>query len=224
MIPLRDDNPTSTRPLVTYAVIGLCAVVFLWQFTLGPGGNEAVVYALGFIPAVVFGIDSLPESLVWVPAPVTVFTSMLMHGGLLHLAGNLLYLWIFGDNIEDRMGHGRFILFYALCGVAAALAQALPETGSRIPMIGASGAISGVLGAYVVLFPRARVLVAIPIFIVLYTVRLPAIWVLGLWFLGQLMSSAMMASAGAGVAFRAHVGGFVAGVLLIGLFTRGRRG
>ncbi len=224
MIPLRDDNPTSTRPLVTYAVIGLCAVVFLWQFTLGPGGNEAVVYALGFIPAVVFGIDSLPESLVWVPAPVTVFTSMFLHGGLLHLAGNLLYLWIFGDNIEDRMGHGRFILFYVLCGVAAALAQALPETGSRIPMIGASGAISGVLGAYVVLFPRARVLVAIPIFIVLYTVRLPAIWVLGLWFLGQLMSSAMMASAGAGVAFRAHVGGFVAGVLLIGLFTRGRRG
>jgi len=223
MIPLRDDNPTSTRPLVTYAVIGLCAVVFLWQFALGPGGNEAVVYALGFIPAVVFGIDSLPESLVWVPAPVTVFTSMFLHGGLLHLAGNLLYLWIFGDNIEDRMGHGRFILFYALCGVAAALAQALPDTGSRIPMIGASGAISGVLGAYAVLFPRARVLVAIPIFVVLYTLRLPAIWVLGLWFLGQLMSSAMMASAGAGVAFRAHVGGFVAGVLLIGLFTRGRR-
>ena len=134
MIPLRDDNPTSTRPLVNYGIIGLCAVAFLWQLALGPGGGQAAVYALGFIPAVVFGIDSLPESLVWVPAPVTVFTSMFLHGGFLHLAGNLLYLWIFGDNIEDRMGHGRFILFYLLCGVAAALAQALPDTGSRIPI------------------------------------------------------------------------------------------
>jgi len=146
-----------------------------------------------------------------------------LHGGLLHLGGNLLYLWIFGDNIEDRMGHRRYVVFYLLCGVAAALAQALPDTGSRVPMIGASGAISGVLGAYAVLYPRARVLVALPIFIVLYTVRLPAIWVLGIWFLAQLLSSAIMASEGAGVAFRAHVGGFVAGVALIFLFTRGRR-
>lgn len=223
MIPLRDDNPIGTRPLVTYGVIGLCAVVFLWQLALGPSGNQAAVYALGFIPAVVFGTDALPDQLIWVPAPMTVFTSMFLHGGLLHLAGNLLYLWIFGDNIEDRMGHGRFIVFYAVCGVAAALAQALPETGSRVPMIGASGAISGVLGAYAVLYPRARVLVAVPIFIVLYTVRLPAIWVLGVWFLVQLLSSTMLASAGAGVAFRAHLGGFVAGVVLISLFTRGRQ-
>jgi membrane associated rhomboid family serine protease len=222
MIPLRDDNPIRTRPLVNYSIVGLCAVVFLWQLALGPGANEAAIYALGFIPAVVFGVDALPDHLVWVPAPVTMFTSMFLHGGLLHLAGNLLYLWIFGDNIEDRMGHGRFIVFYALCGLAAALAQALPDMGSRIPMIGASGAISGVLGAYAVLFPRTRVLVVMPIFIVFYTFRLPAIWVLGLWFLGQLASSAMLASAGAGVAFRAHVGGFVAGALLVRLFTRGR--
>ena len=193
--------------------------MYLWQATLGPAGNEAVLYALGFIPAVVFGIDSLPEQLVWVPAPVTVLTAMFLHGGFLHVAGNLLYLWIFGDNVEDRMGHGRFVVFYLLCGVAAALAQALPDTASRVPMIGASGAISGVLGAYAVLYPRARVLVVIPIFILLYTVRLPAVWVLGFWFVVQLLSSTLD-SAGGGVAFRAHVGGFVSGLLLIGLFAR----
>jgi membrane associated rhomboid family serine protease len=148
---------------------------------------------------------------------------MFLHGGFFHLAGNALYLWIFGDNIEDRMGHGPFVAFYLLCGAAAALAQALPEVGSRVPMIGASGAISGVLGAYAVLYPRARVLVVLPIFIILYAVRLPAIVVLGVWFLGQLLSSAMMASAEAGVAFRAHIGGFATGVALVSFFVRRRR-
>lgn len=224
MIPLRDDNPTSTRPIVTYVILGVCVIVFLWQLALGPGGNEVAVYALGFIPAVVFGGANLPEQLVWVPPPVTIFTSMFLHGGLLHLAGNLLYLWIFADNVEDRMGAGRFVLFYGLCGIAAALAQAIGDLDSNIPMIGASGAVSGVLGAYIVLFPRARVLVAIPIFVVLYTLRLPAVWVLGVWFLGQLMSSVALSSAGAGIAFRAHVGGFVAGLLLVTLFTRSKRG
>lgn len=223
MIPLRDDNPTRIRPVVTYAVMAACAAIFLWQLGLGPSGNEAVVYALGFVPAVVFGGAELPQQLVWVPAPLTIVTSMFLHGGLLHLAGNLLYLWIFGDNIEDRMGHGRFVAFYVLCGVAAALAQALPDIDSGIPMIGASGAISGVLGAYALMFPRARVLVAVPVFVVLYTVRLPAVFVLGLWFVGQLLSSAAMSSAGAGVAFRAHIGGFVAGVLLVRLFTHSTR-
>ncbi len=223
MIPLRDDNPTSTRPIVTYVILGLCVVVFLWQLALGPASNEAAVYALGFIPAVVLGGADFPEQLIWIPPPLTIFTSMFLHGGLLHLGGNLLYLWIFADNIEDRMGSGRFVLFYGLCGIAAALAQAIPDIDSRIPMIGASGAVSGVLGAYIMLFPRARVLVAIPIFVVLYTLRLPAIWVLGVWFLGQLMSSVAVASAGAGIAFRAHVGGFVAGVLLVTLFTRNKR-
>ena len=223
MIPLRDDNPTRTRPIVTYVVLGLCVIVFLWQLALGPGGNEVAVYALGFIPAVVFGGADLPEQLVWVPPPATILTSMFLHGGLLHLAGNLLYLWIFADNVEDRMGAGRFVVFYALCGIAAALAQAIGDLDSNIPMIGASGAVSGVLGAYILLFPRARVLVAIPIFVVLYTLRLPAVWVLGVWFLGQLMSSVALSSAGAGIAFRAHVGGFVAGLLLVTFFTRRKR-
>jgi membrane associated rhomboid family serine protease len=145
---------------------------------------------------------------------------MFLHGGLLHLAGNMLYLWIFADNIEDRMGHSRFVLFYALCGLAAAMAQGLLDLDSAIPMIGASGAVSGVLGAYVVLFPRARVLVALPVFVVLYTLRLPAIWVLGLWFVGQLLSSIAMSPEEGGVAFQAHVGGFVAGLLLVYPFVR----
>ncbi len=223
MIPLRDDNPTRRPALVTYGIIACLAAVFIWQVALGPAGNEAAIYALGFIPAVAFGVDTLPATLIWLPAPLTVLTSMFLHGGFFHLAGNALYLWIFGDNIEDRMGRGRFIVFYLLCGTAAALAQALPEIDSRVPMIGASGAISGVLGAYAVLYPRARVLVALPIFVILYTVHLPAILVLGLWFALQLASSAMLASAEAGVAFRAHIGGFVAGVALVGLFVRWRR-
>jgi membrane associated rhomboid family serine protease len=144
---------------------------------------------------------------------------MFLHGGFLHLAGNMLYLWVFGDNIEDRMGRARFLLFYVLCGIAAALAQALPDMGSTIPMIGASGAVSGVLGAYLLLYPRTPVLVAIPLLIVLYTFHMPALIVLGIWFAGQLLSS--LAQAGeAGIAFRAHVGGFVAGLALVRLFVR----
>ncbi|HJP36655.1 MAG TPA: rhomboid family intramembrane serine protease [Gammaproteobacteria bacterium] len=222
MIPLKDDNPTSAQPVVTLVVIGLCVLVFLWQLTLSQEGGQAAIYALGFIPAVFFGSVELPPQLSWVPAPVTVFTSMFVHGGLLHLAGNMLYLWIFADNVEDSMGHGRFVLFYGLCGVAAALAQAAPAIGSTVPMIGASGAVSGVLGAYVLLYPHARVLVAVPLVVVLYTLRLPAILVLGIWFLGQLLSTLAAPTGGGGVAFRAHLGGFVAGLLLIRVFSNQR--
>jgi len=224
MIPLRDDNPTATRPVATFALMGLCAAVFVWQLSLGYNNRQATVYALGLIPAVLFGGAALPDELAWVPAPVTVFTSMFLHGGFLHLAGNLLYLWVFADNVEDSMGHGRFVLFYALCGVVAALVQVLPDTGSTIPMIGASGAVSGVLGAYVLLYPRAKVLVAVPLVVVLYTLRLPAVLVLGIWFAGQLLSSLAAPLAGGGVAFRAHVGGFGAGLLLIHVFKRRSRG
>ncbi len=219
MIPLKDDNPTTIQPIVTLSVIGSCILVFLWQRSLGQEGGQAVVYALGFIPAVLFGSADLPAQLAWVPAPVTIFTSMFLHGGILHLAGNMLYLWIFADNVEDSMGHGRFIVFYALCGVAAALAQAAPEIGSTIPMIGASGAVSGVLGAYVLLYPHARVLVVVPLVVILYTMRLPAYVVLGIWFTGQLLSSLAAPAVGGGIAFRAHLGGFVAGLVLIRLFT-----
>jgi len=222
MIPLKDDNPTTTPPIVTVALIVLCAAVFLWQLSMGPAAGQAVVYALGVTPAVLSGAAVLPDELVWVPAPLTLITSMFLHGGLLHLGGNMLYLWIFGDNIEDIMGHARFVIFYIVCGLAAAFAQVLPDTGSTIPMIGASGAVSGVLGAYVLQYPRAHVLVVVPLVVVFYTLRLPAIAVLGIWFVGQLISSLAVTSGG-GVAFRAHVGGFLAGVVLIRLFAVSRK-
>ena len=222
MIPLKDDNPTHITPFVTIGLILACLLAFIWQLGLGGPGNERAIRALGVTPAVLLGHAELQSSLVWVPAPVTIFTSMFLHGGLFHFIGNMLYLWIFGDNVEDSMGHGRFIVFYLLCGVAAAFAQALPDADSIIPMIGASGAVSGVLGAYIVRHPNTPVLVALPLFIVLYTVRLPALVVLGVWFAGQLLSS-LAAPETAGVAFRAHVGGFVAGAVLIFLFQRPAR-
>jgi membrane associated rhomboid family serine protease len=219
MIPLRDDNPSSSPPIVAVSFIVICVLVFLWQFSLGTADGQRAIYALGFIPAVLFGAEHLPPELQLVPPIATVFTSMFMHGGWMHLLGNMLYLWIFGDNVEDSMGHGRFLVFYVLCGVAAALAQAMPEPGSIVPMVGASGAISGVLGAYLLLHPHARVLVAIPLGFILHTTRLPAGIVLALWFVLQLVSSAMAQGEG-GVAFRAHIGGFIAGMVLVGLFKK----
>lgn len=219
MIPIRDDNPITLKPLVDRTIIGVCVVAFLWQFSLDPESGQRAVYALGAIPAVLLGEAQLPPELVWVPTHFTVLTSMFLHGGWMHLIGNMLYLWIFGDNIEDAMGHGRFAVFYILCGVAAVFAQALPSPDSQIPMIGASGAISGVLGAYLLLFPRAHVMVAIPMGFYIPMVRLPALAVLGFWFLIQLLYE-LVAPDGAGVAFRAHIGGFIAGMLLIPLFKR----
>jgi membrane associated rhomboid family serine protease len=219
MIPLRDDNVTARTPVVTRVLVAMCVLVFVWQMTLGPQGGQVAVYALGVIPAVLLGRETLPAELTVVPPSITVLTSMFMHGGLMHLLGNMLYLWIFGDNVEDSMTRPRYVLFYLLCGVAAVLAQALPDPDSTIPMVGASGAISGVLGAYLLLFPHARVLVAIPLGFVLQTFRLPAGAVLALWFVLQLLSN-LFASGQGGVAFRAHIGGFVAGMLLIPLFRR----
>jgi membrane associated rhomboid family serine protease len=218
MIPLKDDNPTRTVPFVNYALIAACVLVFLWQVSLGER-IQAAIYAYGLIPGVLLGDARLPAELAVVPAWMTVFTSMFLHGGWMHLIGNLLYLWIFADNVEDRFGHGRFVVFYALCGVAAAMAQALPDPDSQIPMVGASGAISGVLGAYLLMFPRAHVLVLLPLGPLSQLVRLPAPLVLGLWFAMQLLSE-LLAPPGAGVAFRAHIGGFVAGLLLLPVFRR----
>lgn len=199
--------------------MALCVVVFLWQFSMGAGG-ERIIYALGVIPAVLLGQAELPPELALVPPSATMFTSMFMHGGWMHLIGNMLYLWIFGDNVEDSMGHGRFVVFYLVCGVAAVFAQALPDPSSTIPMVGASGAISGVLGGYLLLYPHARVLVVIPLGFYLHTTRLPAGVVLAMWFGLQLLSNAMSTGAEGGVAFRAHIGGFIAGMVLISLFKR----
>jgi membrane associated rhomboid family serine protease len=217
MIPLHDDNPTRITPYLTIGFIVICVLVFFWQLSLGENVQRAI-YSLGMIPATVFGDKSLPPDLILVPAWMTMFTSMFMHGGFMHLIGNMLYLWIFGNNVEDSMGYVRFIVFYFLCGIAAVFAQALPNPDSEIPMIGASGAISGVLGAYLLLFPHAKVLVAIPFGFYLHTMRIPAGFVLGFWFIMQLISSVGSNSQQGGVAFGAHIGGFVAGMLLIPFF------
>jgi membrane associated rhomboid family serine protease len=227
VIPLHDDNPTTIKPVVTISIIVVCALIYIWQYWLsGPGAAERIAFGYGLIPAVLFGSESLPPEVPTVPPLATIFTSMFLHGGFLHLAGNLLYLWVFGNNIEDSMGHGRFIAFYLACGVGASIAQALPDTSSQIPMIGASGAISGVLGAYMLLFPRARVLLGLPLgFVIIQLGRFPAIWVLASWFVLQLVMGASEVAAvrqaggsQGGVAWGAHIGGFVVGMLLIPLF------
>jgi membrane associated rhomboid family serine protease len=222
VIPLRDDNPSGTPQIVTIVFIVMCVLVFLWQLSFGAQGGQRIVYALGVVPASLLGQGQLPPELSLVAPWMTVFTSMFMHGGWMHLIGNMLYLWIFGDNVEDSMGHGRFVAFYLLCGIAAVLAQALPDPASTIPMIGASGAISGVLGAYLLLYPHARVLVAIPLGFLLHTMRIPAGLVLVLWFGLQLLSSAMAQPGQGGVAFRAHIGGFIAGMILVPIFKQRR--
>lgn len=218
MIPLHDDNPVSITPIITIGLIAMCVIAYLWQFTHDPRGQQMVVYALGVIPAVLIGDAELPPELIWVPAYATIFSSMFLHGGWMHLIGNMLYLWVFGNNIEDAMGHVKFLIFYLLCGIAAVYAQALPDATSEIPMVGASGAISGVLGAYLLLYPNAKILVGIPLGFILHTVRLKAIWVLVFWFGLQIFSSVMTNQQGGGVAFGAHIGGFIAGLVLIPFF------
>jgi len=217
MIPLHDDNPTSIFPIVTIGIIALCVLVFFWELSLGTQAERAF-YSYGAIPAVVVGGKYLPPELVTIPAPLTIFSSMFMHGGWMHIIGNMLYLWIFGNNVEDAMGHRRFLFFYLICGVIAFFGHAMGDMNSQMPTVGASGAISGVLGAYLLLHPRARVLVIIPLGFFLYTTRLPAAIVLGFWFVLQLINSAVVGSGESGVAFGAHIGGFIAGMALIPLF------
>jgi len=219
VIPLHDDNPTERTPFVTIVVIAICIVVFLYQVNLSEKPGETFVFQYGAIPSVVFGHAALPEeAAVAIPAALTLLTSMFLHGGWLHLIGNMLYLWVFGNNIEDVMGHAKFIVFYVLCGILAGLSHAAADPASQIPMVGASGAISAVLGAYVLLFPRAHVLVLMP---GIGMTRVAAGIVLGMWFFTQLVSGGMSIGAkGGGVAFFAHIGGFIAGMALIGLFKR----
>jgi membrane associated rhomboid family serine protease len=195
----------------------VCVAVFFWQLSLGQAGNSAV-FSFGVIPAVLFDDKSLPVGLDILPTWATIFTSMFLHGGWMHLISNMLYLWIFGNNVEDSMGHRRYIFFYLVCGVAAVMAHALVNTDSEIPMIGASGAISGVLGAYLLLYPHARVVVMVPVGVILITHTVAAYWVLGFWFVLQVFNSFVNAGQQGGVAFGAHIGGFVAGMILIPFF------
>jgi len=221
MFPISDDNPRRhLTPYVGWTIIGINVLVFLWQISLGEVSGERIVYSLGMIPARLFGQAQLVPELAITPAWTTVFTSMFMHGGWLHLGSNMLYLWIFGDNIEDSMGHARFLIFYLLCGVAAALAQGLINPASEIPMVGASGAIAGVLGGYILLHPGATVRVLIFLGFFVTVAHVPALIVLGIWFVLQLFSGLATPTDGGGVAFWAHIGGFVAGMALIPFFKR----
>ncbi|MDZ7343185.1 MAG: rhomboid family intramembrane serine protease [candidate division KSB1 bacterium] len=212
MIPIKDDNPRLLTPMCNYLFILANIAIYVYQLTLPRPIEEAFIHAYGAIPAqIVQGINLY-----------SLFSAMFLHGGVLHLVGNMLYLWIFGDNVEGIMGHSRYFVFYLLCGLAATIAHIVIEPNSTLPMIGASGAVSGVLGAYVIKFPGARVLIAVPIFICLTTFRVPALIVLGLWFLTQLTNGLAMLGldVSGGVAWFAHIGGFLAGAVLINFFQR----
>jgi membrane associated rhomboid family serine protease len=220
MIPLKDDSPSARKPYVTIALIAACTVIFLWQRFLDASTERRVIDALGAIPAVLLTDARLPHDLEWIPRYCSPFTSLFLHGGWMHLAGNMLYLGIFGDNVEDAMGYGRYLLFYFLCGFAGIFAQALSDPHSAYPIIGASGAISGILGAYLLLFPRARVLTLVLLPFFFTTLRVPAVLLLLLWFAVQLLSDLAVTDGGAGVAFRAHIGGFLIGMLLAPVLER----
>ena len=217
MIPLKDDNPTSGKPIVTYLIIGLCIFIFIIQLSSNTYRTGELFYSYGLIPSVLMGHDKLPLDLYAIPAYATIFSSMFMHGGFMHLIGNMLYMWIFADNIEDNLGPTKFLIFYLLSGVGAAMTQVLMDTSSQIPMVGASGAIGGVLGAYLINHPNARVLVLIPFGFFSQLIKIRALYVLGFWFILQFISS------GGGVAYAAHIGGFVSGMILILFFNKKKR-
>jgi len=217
MIPLKDDNPTRIVPFVTLALIAANVAVFVWELLHPPAAREQVIRSLAVIPSE-FARLGHGGGLIY--NGMTLLTAMFLHGSILHLAGNMLYLWIFGNNVEDMMGHARFLLFYLLCGLTGSFVQIAAAPLSRVPMIGASGAIAGVLGAYLVLFPTARVLTLIFVFVFARVVRIPALIVLGFWFLLQLLSAGGMTAGG--VAWFAHIGGFAAGLALIVPFRRRR--
>lgn len=216
MLPLRDINPRRRLPIMTIVLIALNVIVFAYEFMLSETGLESLIYNWGLIP---YQLTALQPT-----AFVRVLTSMFLHGGVMHLLSNMLYLWIFGDNIESAMGSLAFLVFYLLCGVGAGLGQVMASPSSEVPMVGASGAISGVLGAYLVLYPRVQVETLLLLGYFVRLVRLPAIVVLGFWIVLQLFSGVLSLSEAStgGVAFFAHVGGFVAGVLLVFLFRRRR--
>ena len=214
MIPLKDDNPTSGKPIVTYFIIGLCILIFLIQLSSQSYKTGQLFYSYGLIPSALMNNSQLPMDLYVIPSWITIFTSMFMHGGFMHLIGNMLYMWIFADNIEDNLGPTKFLVFYLLSGIGAAMTQVFMDTYSQVPMVGASGAIGGILGAYLINYPNARVLVLIPFGFFSQLIKIKALYVLGFWFILQFISS------GGGVAYAAHIGGFISGVILILFFNK----
>lgn len=222
MFPLRDDNPTEITPVVTWALIAINTAVFLYQVSLAPRDSQLFAYQFGAIPAVVTGARSLPVQMQTVPPLMSILTSMFLHGGWMHLVGNMWFLWVFGNNIEDAMGHLRFLAFYVICGILASVGHIVSNPASSIPSIGASGAIAGALGAYIMLYPRARVWTLVFLGFFIRLLYVPAGVILGFWILIQFINGSMMTANPnmGGVAFWAHIGGFIAGVLLVGLFKK----
>ena len=226
MVPINDLNPIKTTPYVTYGLIAANILVFIYELTMPPLQLEQFFQAFAVVPLQLTG--SLTGSLTIVqpfPEWVTLLTSQFLHGGFMHLAGNMLFLWIFGNNVEDRLGHLKFLVFYLLCGVLAGLAQWYFAPSSSIPSLGASGAIAGVMGAYIIRFPRAEVLTLIPLGLIFTTVRIPAIFFLGFWFVQQafyglvsLDTPTNIGLEGGGIAYWAHAGGFLFGAILAPLF------
>jgi membrane associated rhomboid family serine protease len=219
MIPISDDNPARRAAVLNFAIIGACVAAFLWQLSLPDEAFLQAIESYAFIPVNLFAGGAMPptEAAPW--AWATVATSMFLHGGLMHLGGNMLYLWIFGNNIEDAMGHLRYFIFYFLCGYGAALTEGVVNPESAVPMVGASGAISGVLAAYLLIFPRARVTVIVPLGVLLYPMKISALYVIGFWFVIQLFQAAIADPAEPGIAWLAHIGGFAVGLVLTPLFS-----
>jgi membrane associated rhomboid family serine protease len=218
LLPLKDDNPTSSFPLVTIGLILANGLVFFHQITLDYAESQRFIFQWGTIPYQITHGEVLQVHPL-IPLPLTLFSSMFLHGGFLHLFGNMLYLWIFGNNIEDTLGHFRFFLFYLVCGLFAAAVQIFSAPDVSVPMIGASGAIAGILGAYLLLFPGARVLTLVFIIIFIKVIRIPALLILGFWFFLQLLG---VGAADSNVAIFAHIGGFIAGLITVRLFQPGR--
>jgi len=213
MLPLRDDIPSSKRPVITYLLVAINVVVFLYEMTLGKNVNDFIIS---------YGV--IPQDISTGTRFYTLLTSMFMHGGFWHILGNMLFLWIFGDNVEDTLGKFWFIIMYFLAGITGSIAHILVSQNSTIPTIGASGAISGVLGAYLILYPRAKVLALVPIIFFIRFIMLPAYVFLGFWIFLQLILGIGSTAGGAGVAYFAHIGGFVIGVIFGLIFKRRQRG
>ena len=216
-VPFSDDNPRTwiRYHYLTLALIVACVLVFAWQSGLTPEGAHVAIYRFGIVPVVLWDDAALPAELAVLPAAATLLTSLFLHGSWLHLIGNMVFLWVFGDNVEDAMGHRRFIVFYLLCGTIAGLAHAASAPGSEIPTVGASGAISGVLGAYFILHPRVGVW---GLLFSIIPMRLPTVIVLGSWIALDVLNAFLDEGGAAGVAWWAHIGGFAAGIVLIPFF------
>lgn len=218
MIPLKDMTPRRSLPVVTLLLIAVNVVAFIHQISLPPSAGEAFIKTYGLVPAKI-QLALAGRHYTLGQALVPLFTCMFLHGGVLHILGNMWFLWIFGGNVEDRLGSVAYLFFYLFCGIGSGVVQAAFSWGSHVPSIGASGAISGVLGAYIVIFPGSRILTLVPLFIIWFTVRIPAVIFIGLWFVAQFLSGlgslgATTEATAGGVAWWAHVGGFLLGMFL----------